>query len=150
MIVMNSEHELRYRWWYSILSCLSNWRLTGRIKSGDVLNLVRRDRICSPSNHWERRALWAVVCLMGRAANRMGHSLMWNSSLIFMNYELNSVVEKKKRIYITPLTSISCFMCAVFFYISLLLFYHKHSFSFLSFCIQNQYNAYNSFIYRVQ
>lgn len=46
----------------------------------------------------------------GRRANRTG--LIWNSSLIFMNYELNSV-EEKKCIYITRLTRVPCFMCAL-------------------------------------
>lgn len=114
---LTSEQWCEYgqRQWYSILSWFppSKWRLTGRIKSADVLIWSGGTGSGLPLITENGEALWAIAFLMGRRANRTVHSLIWNSSLIFMNYELDSVV-KKKCIYITPLTSVTCFMCAVF------------------------------------
>lgn len=90
----------------------SKRRLTGRIKSVDVL--IRSGGTGSGLLLIIEEALWAIAFLMGRKANRTGHSLIWNSSLILMNYELNPLVGGENCIYITLLTSVSCFMCARF------------------------------------
>ena len=92
----------------------SKWRLTGRIKSGDVLIWSGGTGSGLSLIIEKGEALWAIAFLMGRRANRTGHSLIWNSSLIFMNYELDSVVKKILHLH-NPSDQCymfyGCFMC---------------------------------------
>lgn len=87
-------------------------------------------------------ALWAIAFLMGEKGQSSGAQP--HMKFIFNLYELwIRFCGEKNCIYITLLTSVTCFMCAVFFYFTT--FYNRnHLFSFLSLCIQNQYNAYES------
>lgn len=55
-------------------------RLTGRIKSGDVLIWSGGTGSGLPLIIEKAEALWAIAFLMGRRANRTGRSLIWNSS----------------------------------------------------------------------
>lgn len=93
---------------------------TGRIKSADVLigSGGPGSGVSLITEKWG--VLWAAAFQPGEKEPiecKGGLSLIWNSSLIFMNYESNSAAEKENGIYITPppssLTVASCFTPAV-------------------------------------
>lgn len=93
----------------------SKWRLTGRIKSGDVLIWSGGTGSGLSLIIEKGEALWAIAFVMGRGANRTVHSLIWNSSLIFMNYELDSVVKKKLHLHNPSDRCYMFYVCCYYF-----------------------------------
>lgn len=112
---VNSEVECRPRQWYSILSWFSSQQMEANRQDQirRCIDLVRRDRIWSLSNHWERwSSLGYCICNGERGQSNSAQPHM---KFIFNLYELwiRFCGEKKNCIYITRLTGVTCFMFAV-------------------------------------
>lgn len=115
---MNSEGEWGWRWWFCLLSGFSFEQLEANRQDeiGRCIDLVRRDRIWSPSNHWERRSCSGYSVSSGERGQSNGAPP--HMKFIFNLYELwiESCGKNAFKLPLWPVFNVLCVLC---FYLSL-------------------------------